>query len=287
MQKPCCETGEKRQRENAEHIKEPIARSLDGVIAMSKEMEEKLAQIKVCPKQCDDGMVEISTSSGKTRKMDCPLIASDCSYGEIMGRGLDRYVSGIMSGIGVPRRHLENLTEMLHTEAMTGIGNWLMSGFLIFTGDTGSGKSFGAVLAVRKYLRNMITNQFDRRTWGIVEKMGNSVVWCAAIDLNDDRETVARAKREQLVVIDDLGGEPDNPFGRNALSGVILRRYDMKLPTVITTTLTMLDIDIRYGSRVVDRLTEDIGNGGMIVECGDISIRNSFAFSAAGKGERN
>jgi hypothetical protein len=61
----------------------------------------------------------------------------------------------------------------------------------------------------------------------------------------------------------------------------------MKLPTVITTTLTMLDIDIRYGSRVVDRLTEDIGNGGMIVECGDISIRNSFVFSATDKGERN
>jgi hypothetical protein len=35
----------------------------------------------------------------------------------------------------------------------------------------------------------------------------------------------------------------------------------------------MLDIDIRYGGRVADRLIEDIEKGGMIVECGDVSMR--------------
>ena len=279
MRKQCCGTGEKKQRESAEHfypVAQPIARTLEGVIAMTNEMEKKLAEIKTsqkCPEPCDDGMVEVNTSSGQTRKLPCPLIALDCTYGEWMEQRLDRHVTGIMLGIGVPRRHLENFTEAVQVEALAGIGKWQECGFLIFTGNTGSGKSFGAARVVHKYLKNLVANHFDSRTWGIVERAGNSVVWCAAMDISDDRETAARAKREHLVVIDDLGGEVDTPVGQAILRGVILKRHDMKLPTVITTTLTMLDIDIRYGSRIADRLIEDIGKGGMIVECGDVSMR--------------
>ncbi|MCL2009138.1 MAG: hypothetical protein FWG71_01155 [Synergistaceae bacterium] len=241
---------------------------------MLGEMEEKLSQIKSCPEPCDDGMVVISASSGQARKMPCPLIASNCPYGEWMEHGLDRCVTGVMSDIGVPRRHLENFAEAFQAEALTGIDKWPARGFLIFTGDTGSGKSFGAALAVRKYLKSLVANRFDRRTWEIAEKAGNSVVWCAAMDINHDRETAELAKHGQLAVIDDLGGEADIPAVQTVLRGIILRRYDMKLPTVITTTLTMLDIDLRYGGRVADRLTEDVGKGGMIIECGDVSIRN-------------
>jgi hypothetical protein len=252
-------------------------------------MEDKLNQIKKCPKPCDDGMVELDISSGQKKRMPCQLITSDCPYGEWMERELDRYVVGVMSGIGVPRRHLENFTDLLQTEALAEIDKWPSRGFLIFIGGTGSGKSFGAAMTVHKYLKNVVANPFDRKAWGMAERVGStgSVMWCAAMDISDDRETAARAKRERLAVIDDLGGEPDTSAGRNALSGIILKRHDMKLPTVITTTLTMLDIDIRYGSRVADRLIEDIEDGGVIVECGDISIRNSAVFPAAGRRERN
>ena len=267
--------------EDAEHIGGFIARSLQEVIAMSGEMEKQLALLKSCPKPCGDGMVEIAAPSGQTRKMPCPLINSSCRYGEWLEQGLDRYVAGVMSGIGVPRRHLDNFTKALYTKASAGIDKWQARGFLIFTGDTGSGKSFGAALAVREYLKNLVPNHFDRGTWQAAEKAektektekaGISVVWCAAADISDDRETVIRAKRGQLTVIDDLGGEPDTPAIQAALRGVILKRHDMKLPTVITTTLTLQDIDARYGGRVVDRLTEDIGKGGRIVECGNMPI---------------
>jgi hypothetical protein len=60
----------------------------------------------------------------------------------------------------------------------------------------------------------------------------------------------------------------------------------MKLPTVITTALTMLDIDIRYGGRIADRLTEDIGSGGRIIDCG-VSMRNTTALPAHGRGQGN
>jgi hypothetical protein len=52
----------------------------------------------------------------------------------------------------------------------------------------------------------------------------------------------------------------------------------MKLPTVMTTALTMPGIDIRYGSCVADRLAEDIENGSMFIKCGDLSLRNPALF---------
>jgi DNA replication protein DnaC len=186
-----------------------------------------------------------------------------------------------MSGIGVPSRHLENFHETRHSEALSEIGKWPARGFLIFTGGTGSGKSFDAAAALHKYLKNAVPNRFDRLTWSIAEKAASHVMWCTASDIGEDREIMARAKRERLAVIDDIGGEDDIPARRSALSGVILKRHDNKLPTVITTPLTMLEIDIRYGGRVADRLTEDVGNGGMIIECGDSSMRNPALFLAA------
>jgi DNA replication protein DnaC len=87
------------------------------------------------------------------------------------------------------------------------------------------------------------------------------------MDIANDRETAAQAKRGRLTVIDDLGSESDTPEGQSAIRGVLLKRYDMKLPTVVTTMLTMVDIEICYGSRIANRLTEDIEDGGNIIGC--------------------
>jgi hypothetical protein len=48
----------------------------------------------------------------------------------------------------------------------------------------------------------------------------------------------------------------------------------MKLPAIITTSLTMPDIASRYGSEITDRLTEDMRDGGKIIDCGSVLIRN-------------
>jgi hypothetical protein len=251
---------------------------------MTREMEEKLAEIKVCPEPCDDCTVEIVLSSGQKRKTPCPVVNSNCEHGQWMEQWLDRYITGVMSGIGVPLRHLENFLELRQTETTAEVAEWRGRGFLVFLGDTGAGKSFGAALAVRKHLKSQAANHFDRRSWDMAERAGNSVAWHGAMEIADDRDAAARARRAFLTVIDDLGGESDTPAGQAAVRGVILKRYDMKQPTVITTALTMLDIDVRYGNRIADRLTEDIGNGGKIIDCGGVSMRNPAAFITADKG---
>ena len=245
-------------------------------MAESDEAREKLSEIKNCPRPCEDGTVNILPSSGQEKKLPCPLLGPDCRYGKRMLFGLDRHVIGVMADIGVPLRHLENFPEERETEETAEARKWPVRGVLILTGDTGSGKSFCAALVLREYLKSRAENPFDRGAWEIIEKAGNSVMWCPAADIADDRETASRAKKKPLAVIDDLGGENDTPSGLAAIRGVMLRRYDMKLPTVITTPLTMLEIDIRYGSGIANRLTDDIGCGGMIVGCGNISGLKDF-----------
>ena len=271
MQKLCYGIGEKRQRDQAEHIGERTLRLLEE----GRLIEEKLKEIKSCPKPCMDGMVEINISPEKTMKHNCPAIASNCQYGYQMEHALNCHISDIMPKINIPRRHLENFREEKQVEVLAEIDKWPARGFLIFTGNTRSGKSFGAALTVRKFLKNRNRNRFDRSTWETAESAGNSVLWCTAMDIIEDREIAARAKRQYFLVIDDLGGETDTPVGQAALRNIILKRHDMKLATVITTILTLPEIDIRYGSRVTERLIEDIGKGSMIIECSDASMRNS------------
>jgi hypothetical protein len=124
------------------------------------------------------------------------------------------------------------------------------------------------------YLKRQVKNPSDRSSWENAGRTGNSLMWGTAMEIADDRETALRAKKASLTVIDDLGGESGASASLAALRGVILRRYDMKLPAVITTSLTMPDIAYRYGSGIADRLTEDMSDGGRIIDCGSVLIRN-------------
>jgi hypothetical protein len=249
-------------------------------------MEEKLSAIKDCPEPCGDGTVNISLSSGRTKKRPCPLLTPGCRYGERMGRELDRHIIGVMADIGVPLRHLENFPERRETEETAEASQWPVRGFLIFTGGSGAGKSFEAALVLYRYLKSRVSNPFERGSWETAEEVKSSVLWCTAMDIADDREITAQAKRGHLAVIDDLGSESDTPEGQAAIRGVLLKRYDMKLPTVMTTMLTMVDIDICYGSRIANRLTEDVGDGGNIIGCHGFFNPALLLFAADGRQNR-
>jgi hypothetical protein len=250
------------------------ARTLQGIRTKSGEVEEKQKKKKKCPESCDDGTVKISTSSGQTRKIACPIISSDCPHGGKMEQALDRYIAGIMLEIGVPRRFLKDLMKHVPTSVAAAIAKWITYKFLIITGDAGSVKSFCAALSVREYLKNLVTDRFDRRAWEIAERAGNSMVWCSAMEISIEREIAERANHSYLTVIDNLGEELDSRTAQAVLSGIILKRHDMELPTVIATDLTLLDIPMRYGDKIADRLIEDTEKRSVIVECRDTPLLN-------------
>jgi hypothetical protein len=243
---------------------------------MTAETEKELAKIRECPEPCDDGTVEITLSSGQRRKLPCPVIktGTECGYAKEMARGLGRHIRSVMAAAGIPLRHIENFARYYPLPEPEEAKKWPARGFLIISGGHGTGKSFCAARMLFDYLKRQVKNPFDRSSWENADRTCNSLMWGTAVEIADDRETALRAKKATLAVIDDLGGESDASTSLAALRGVILRRYDMKLPSVITASLTMPDIAYRYGGWITDRLTEDMKDGGRIIDCGSALIRN-------------
>jgi hypothetical protein len=264
---------------DVEHVRAAISRSIEGMMKMTAEMENELAKIKDCPKSCGDGMIEIALSSdspGRIRRFPCPVLktGAGCGYSDYMGKSLEEHIKSVMTIAGVPLRHVENFARRLPLPETSEAKEWPVRGFLIIGGREGTGKSFCAACAVFECLKRQVKNPFDRGSWESADRMGSAVSWRSAVDIADDRDAAVCVKNVPLAVIDDLGGESDFSPCIASLRGVILRRYDMKLPTVITTRLTMPDIASRYGGGIVNRLTEDIGDGGGIIDCGSVRIQD-------------
>jgi hypothetical protein len=245
------------------------------IVAMSEEIWEALRKIQTCPAPCKDGMVSVALSSGCSRKAACPVLNRKCAYGVRLEDEFNRYLAKMMFEAGVPLRHIDKLGAPRRTTAVQIAREWGMRGFLVLTGGSGVGKSFGAACAVKRFLESKIPNRLDRGAWRSVERSGagRSVMWCDADDIAGDGMIALRARGSSLLVVDDLGGERGASVGQCAIRGVISKRYDSKLPTVVTTGLTMLDIRNKYGRYIAERLIEDVRHGGKIVECGDVSIR--------------
>jgi DNA replication protein DnaC len=96
-------------------------------------------------------------------------------------------------------------------------------------------------------------------------------MWCSAKEITDDKAVAIRARLSNLVVIDDLGKESETPAAIAAIRDVISKRYDLKLPTIITTELTILDIRVKYGQYIAERLTEDYCS--RCIDCRGESLR--------------
>ena len=66
--------------------------------------------------------------------------------------------------------------------------------------------------------------------------------------------------RYQLMIVDDLGTEPREvmEFGNvyTPLIDLITTRYEEQLYTIFTTNLTPVQLEEKYGKRIVDRLNE-------------------------------
>jgi DNA replication protein DnaC len=176
-----------------------------------------------------------------------------------------------MSTIGAPARHLDNIAGSVSSVATQAAESWQIRGFLVLTGIPGVGKSFAAAKAVMKYLRSGIGNWFTRQDWENASQAAESVVWTTAKEIVDDKSLAAKARAYRLAVLDDLGKEDETRVGMATVRDVISKRYDAKLPTIITSELTLVNIQERYGRYIAERLVEDYCS--KIVDCGRESLR--------------
>lgn len=121
---------------------------------------------------------------------------------------------------------------------------------VLFTGTVGTGKSFFACCIanalVGKLMPVCVTN-FPR----ILNKLQG---------LGDDRQAfIDKLQRYQLLVIDDLGVERDTSYSAEQIFNVIDARSRSNLPTIITTNLTLHEMETTTNMqyrRIYDRVLE-------------------------------
>ncbi len=121
-------------------------------------------------------------------------------------------------------------------------------GWLVFIGDYGCGKT---------HLAAAIANQRVA--------VGHPALFVVVPDLLDHlraafspTSTVSMDRRFEevrnapLLVLDDLGTQSSTPWAQEKLFQLLNHRYNARLPTVITTSLTLEEIEPRLRARILD-----------------------------------
>jgi DNA replication protein DnaC len=65
-------------------------------------------------------------------------------------------------------------------------------------------------------------------------------------------ELFNRVRSAPLLIMDDLGTQSATPWAREKLYQIFNERYNAKLPTVITTSGSLEELDARIRSRMMD-----------------------------------
>jgi hypothetical protein len=188
---------------------------------------------------------------------------------------LEAFLDKLALNAGVPARHVERFNSRIDTPALVWADRWRFGGFLVLSGGSGVGKSFGAAWAFKGFLRSRISDPLDTNTWSRATYAGEHAMWSTANRIVHDKNRLDEARSKLFLVLDDLGKEGDLPTRQADVSGIVSARYDAKLPTVITTELTFRGAMEAYGKNTAYKFVEDNdGSGGMFIGCGDVSLRN-------------
>ena len=138
------------------------------------------------------------------------------------------------------RRYAENFDEMLGKNQG-----------LLFWGNAGTGKSFAAA-CIANYLLN-------RK----VPVMMTSILKMTDLIMNiEEQESriISRLNKAKLVIFDDFGTERTTEYVSERAYSIIDSRYRSKLPMIVTTNLTLTEMEreasMKYG-RLYDRILEN------------------------------
>ena len=119
---------------------------------------------------------------------------------------------------------------------------------LFFLGKTGLGKTF---------LSSMIAKALIEKGFNVVFDSINNFLIMAENDHfgRSNGNTVETIINADLVILDDLGSEFSTPFNNSTLYNIINTRINMEVPTIVSTNLSLSELNEKYDDRIISRLT--------------------------------
>jgi DNA replication protein DnaC len=138
-------------------------------------------------------------------------------------------------------------------------------GSILFVGKTGCGKTHLAVAIVRELVKRgvIVDAKFItapellleiRATFGKQKKQSDP--FDGGRDPDTEGEVIDRYSKCELLILDDLGSEKVSDFTIQSLYLVIDRRNRELKPTIVTTNLSLEEIETQIDARMASRLAD-------------------------------
>ncbi len=145
------------------------------------------------------------------------------------------------------------------------------SGNLLFSGDTGLGKTFLSACIARTVA--------DRGYSVVYESAGNLFTRLERAKFSNDETARAEAKKYSdcdLLIIDDLGTEMPGQFTTAALYALVNERLLSGKPMIISTNLNVEDFSRRYSPQIASRLRGSFQRQTFLGE--DIRVKRNLGY---------
>lgn len=126
---------------------------------------------------------------------------------------------------------------------------------ILFTGGTGSGKTFLAAAIANELLEHGVQVLFVVVP-DLLDEIRASYDRTPDPDRGSELELMAAARSAEVLILDDLGAHNYTDWTRNKIYSIVNYRLNNKLPMVITTNLFGEELESHLGERTTSRIVQ-------------------------------
>lgn len=171
------------------------------------------------------------------------LMSNSLMQGEVLKKSFENwdFTKGSKKMHGIAFKYTENFNMAKKNNL----------GLLIY-GEPGNGKSYMSFCIANRLLNKgypVVCTSID----GLLNRIKQSFNRWGSEGENEILNSLVNA---DLLILDDLGTENKSEWGVSKVYNIIDARYRSNLPLIITTNLTVLELENIYGKRTIDRINE-------------------------------